>query len=49
MMVRNGVLYFSAAQNADVGRATIVQAEVGGSARMPIIHFRVIERQNNRK
>ena len=33
----------------DVGRATIVQAEVGGSARMPIIHFRVIERQNNRK
>ncbi len=33
----------------DVGNATIVQAEVAGSARLPIIHFRVIERQSNRK
>ncbi len=33
----------------DVGTATIVQAEVAGSAPLPIIHFRVIERQSNRK
>ena len=33
----------------DVGSATIVQAEVAGSAPLPIIHFRVIERQSNRK
>ena len=33
----------------DVGDATIVQAEVAGSARLPIIHFRIIERQNNQK
>ena len=33
----------------DVGLPTIVQAEVAGSARLPIIHFRVIERQSNRK
>ncbi len=31
----------------DVGTTTIVQAEVAGSARLPIIHFRVIERQSN--
>ncbi len=33
----------------DVGTATIVQAEVAGSARLPIIHFRVIERQSSPK
>ncbi len=31
----------------DVGTATIVQAQVAGSARLPIILCRVIERQNN--
>ena len=33
----------------DVGNATIVQAEVAGSARLPIIHFRVIEMQRSPK
>ncbi len=33
----------------DVGTATIVQAEVAGSAPLPIIHFRVIERQSSPK